>query len=131
MSGLSPKFPLSLDTGDINYKLNKTYKELIAQNLKNLLLTSPGERVMEPRFGAGLRRYFFEPMLPETFMEIKESIFEQVQVYMPFIEIIEVGFHESDDISVNPNFLSVTLKYAITPLQETDVIVLENSFSEF
>ena len=44
MSGLSPKFPLTYSGADGHYSLNKTYSSMIQQNLKNLVLTSPGER---------------------------------------------------------------------------------------
>ena len=43
---------------------NKTYstKEQIKSNLINLLLTDKGERIMNPEFGADLRRSLFENM---------------------------------------------------------------------
>tara|TARA_R100000808_G_C2148047_1_gene156113 strand:- start:779 stop:1174 length:396 start_codon:yes stop_codon:yes gene_type:complete len=128
MKGLSPKFPLVLNTAEITYQLNVSYKEMIAQNLKNLLLTSPGERVMEPNFGVGLRNYFFEPLLPETLIQIRENVYSQVGTYMPFVEIIDVEFFESDDVGANPNMLSVKIMYAITPLQEVDTLSINNDF---
>ena len=56
--GLSPKLPLTKDPQD-GYALNKEYVELVQQNLKMILLTAPGERIMEPEFGVGLRNYLF------------------------------------------------------------------------
>ena len=60
MAGLSPKIPLQRSEVDGFYALNKTHVELVKQNFKNLLLTSPGERIMEPNFGVGLRTFLFE-----------------------------------------------------------------------
>jgi len=57
--GLSVKLPLYLDPDD-GIGLNKTYRESVKQNFLNLLLTIPGERVMIPRFGVGLKRFLFE-----------------------------------------------------------------------
>mgnify|MGYP000439218146 FL=1 len=59
MAGLSPKLPLTKDPQD-GYALNKEYVELVQQNLKMILLTAPGERIMEPEFGVGLRNYLFQ-----------------------------------------------------------------------
>ena len=58
--GLSPKLPLQLDSMMGSYALNKTDKGVIKQNFKNLLLTNPGERIMDVRFGVGLSRFLFE-----------------------------------------------------------------------
>ena len=58
MSGISPKLPLYIDPVD-GIALNKTLKQMTRQNLKMIILTSPGERIMYPKFGVGLRRYLF------------------------------------------------------------------------
>ena len=60
MYGISPKLPLIVNDLDGHYGLNKTIRQAIKQNFKNLILTSPGERVMDIQFGVGLRNYFFE-----------------------------------------------------------------------
>ena len=93
--GLSPKLPLSKDPVD-GYKLNKTYQEMIVQNLKMLILTAPGERIMEPSFGVGLRNYLFLNDTPKIRADISSKIGEQVQKYMPFVEIIDVDFNQVD-----------------------------------
>ena len=59
MQGFSPKLPLSLDPRD-GFLLTKSLPEVVAQNLRMLILTSPGERVMIPAFGVGLYNYLFE-----------------------------------------------------------------------
>ena len=37
-----------------------TTKEQVKSNLLNVLLTEPGERILKPNFGVGLRNYLFE-----------------------------------------------------------------------
>ena len=59
-NGLSAALPLIVDETDGPYRLNKTINELARQNLKIIILTNPGERVMDPLFGVGLQRYLFE-----------------------------------------------------------------------
>ena len=57
MNGIGPKLPLQRDDVYGNYTLISSYAEEIKQNFKNLLLTAPGERMMNPDFGVGLRNY--------------------------------------------------------------------------
>ena len=45
-SGLTPKLPLVRDTIN-DFLLITDYKELVKQNLKNLILTNPGEKIMD------------------------------------------------------------------------------------
>jgi len=69
MSSLSVALPLRYSTTD-GYQMNKTIKRLIKQNLKMLLLTNPGERVMDPTFGVGLSAYLFENFAEDVYAEI-------------------------------------------------------------
>jgi len=55
-SGLSPKLPLTVSEVFGPYNLNTNFEDLAKQNLKMLILTIPGERIMDPNFGVGLRR---------------------------------------------------------------------------
>jgi phage baseplate assembly protein W len=128
MKGLSPQFPLRYDDQFGFYKLNVTYKDMIRQNLKNLLLTNQGERVMDINFGVGLRTYFFEPMTSATYGKISEQINAQVKKYMPFVAVNHVDFRGGDDINGTANILGVTVRYTIVPLQDTDRIdILESA----
>ena len=94
--GLSPKLPLSKNPVD-GYSLNKTYKEMIIQNLKMLVLTAPGERIMEPSFGVGLRNYLFLNDDPKIRADISSKIDEQVKKYMPFVEVLGIDFNQIEN----------------------------------
>ena len=59
----SPKLPLTSTDEDGPWGLNKTLLETTKQNFKNLLLTNPGERVMDTFFGVGLSRFLFAQVL--------------------------------------------------------------------
>ena len=130
MQGISPKLPLEKDEIDGVYSLNKTLKESVKQNFKNLLLTSPGERVMEPTFGVGLRHYLFEPMTSSVYSKIRSKISAQVERYLPFIKIIDVSFLESDATELGiEGYLSVKVSYNIIPLQQTDVLAINSDLN--
>ncbi len=65
MSGIGPKLPLIKDQNN-GFALTRTIKENIKQSLKMLILTNPGERIMLPEYGVGLRRFLFENDVPIT-----------------------------------------------------------------
>ena len=56
-NGISVVVPLQKDNEDGFYSLTKTLAQNIKQNFKNLILTSPGERVMIADFGVGIRNF--------------------------------------------------------------------------
>ena len=87
MAGISVKLPLATDKQYGVYSLNKTFKQVTKQNLKHLLLTIPGERVMDTNFGAGLIKALFEMNTPELNGSIDSRIRKQVKLYMPYIKI--------------------------------------------
>ena len=94
MYGISPKLPLIVDSLDGHYGLTKTIRETIKQNFKNLILTAPGERIMDLQFGVGLRNYFFENFTTEVGENIKFRILNQTKLYMPFIEINSIDVNQ-------------------------------------
>ena len=120
-SGLSPKLPLQLDVKD-GYALNKTYIEVVGQNLKMLILTAPGERIMDPEFGVGIRNYLFEMNSSITYEEINTRISRQVNKYMPFLDVRTVILGPNDMQDANPNLMKVQVEYYIKPLQVFDAV---------
>ena len=125
MSNISPVLPLRLDPTN-GFANNHTELQAIIQDLKMLLLTSPGERVMDPEFGVGMRNFLFEQNNSSTYSRIKAKIIKQTQEYLPFLEIQEVLFDsENNNSNVKPNALMVTLKFAIMPLGITGSTTIE------
>ena len=107
--GLSIALPLSLDEKDGPYKSNMTLDEVAQQNIKMIVLTSPGERVREPDFGVGIRNYLFEQETPFLANDIRKRISDQVQRYAPFIKIQKLNINIDSD----NGFLSVEIRYAV------------------
>lgn len=124
MSGLSVKLPLSIDDVDGAYALNKNYKDLVKQNLRCVLLTDPGERIMDMSFGVGLKHKLFEQNTPVTREDIKNEIAAQIGKYLPYLEIEDIIIEEIAD----GNGISVHISYEIVPLSVSDFISV--AFSE-
>jgi len=117
-SGLSVALPLVTSEIFGAYDLNTNFFELAKQNLKMLVLTIPGERIMDPDFGIGLRRYLFEQNTTDTQDKITEKILEQTALYLPYIEINDIQYvTPEDNPDLYPHNLSVNIVFTITPLQ--------------
>jgi phage baseplate assembly protein W len=126
MHGYGPKLPLKTTPEDGKYGLTKSINENVAQNIKNLVLTCPGERIMDPVFGVGLKNYLFEINSVDTAERIASNITKQAGLYMPNININNVDFkmpQDSDKAERSPdyyttseidsNLLGITITYSI------------------
>ena len=118
--GIAPKLPLTITKAE-GLLNTLTLEENIKQNLKGLFLTSPGERVMDPAFGVGLRRFLFEMNIPGTRAKIENRITEQIERYMPFVIIqrLRVATHPE-----NENVVEIDFKYSISGIATDQVLNL-------
>ena len=121
LEGISVGLPLAYDNQDGPYKLNKTILQAIKQNFKNLVLTSPGERVMLPEFGVGIYNFLFENINNETFNRVAERIAEQTSIYLPVINLEAVDFITNEnDSNLGLNEIGVVIRYNILPFNGSD-----------
>ena len=114
--------------GDLNVSDNSgfhmvtTLKGNIKQNLKMLILTNPGERVMDPNFGVGIRRYLFEVVSDEVYAEIDSKIKQQVSLYLPYLKITRVQFARDPN---NENRINLKIVYSVPRLSLFDELNTE------
>lgn len=131
MAGLAPKLPL-LDGQEVGYDLLQTLDQVVHQNLKNLLLTAPGERVMDPNFGVGLRLYLFELDTRSLRRDINKRIRQQVSIYLPFVNLINISIFDPNEetapvkeTGMSSNVLRINVTYKIVPLGLIDTLELD------
>ena len=124
MQGYSPKLPLMYDrTEDGLYGLNKTLLETIKQNLKMLLLTNPGERIMDSSFGVGMKRYLFEQDNFSVRTDLQNKIISQVNKYLNYINIENITF--SDPGANEENIMFVSIRYSVPKLNINDELNIQ------
>lgn len=116
--GLSPLLPLSFSK-EGPYNLIVELSGLVKQNFKNLILTEPGERIMDADFGVGLKQYLFENKTNSLQQEIIENINNQKARYMPYVNIDDIQFENDDN---EPNYLGISIYYSIPSLSIQDVL---------
>lgn len=66
------------------------YEEDIRQAIRIILDTEPGERVMRPDFGAGLRQLLFEPINTTTLALARHRVERALIVWEPRIDQVGV-----------------------------------------
>ena len=116
--GFAPRLPLERSLED-GYGLLKNVRSLAQQNLKMLLLTAPGERVMDPNYGVGLRRYLFENDTPDLETKLTQAITRQISIYMPYIEIRELLILTPRDVEDMPdNSMQLRIVYSISSMED-------------
>lgn len=74
-----------------------TYDQAKA-NLKNLLLTAKGERIMQPNFGCGIHSLLFEPLDGVFEDKLQTVITETVSYWLPYITIEEIDVEMTDEM---------------------------------
>lgn len=68
----------------------KEGKDLLYESIIRILMTAPGERVMRPDFGAGMRDNLFELVTPDYLQDIAISIHSSLMRYEPRLVVKEV-----------------------------------------
>jgi phage baseplate assembly protein W len=85
---------------------------------------------MIPAFGAGIRQLLFEPITEELFSRVRSRIFNQVRIYMPFVNVEDVVFNTlRNKQDLGPNEVQVSIVYNILPLDARDTLTISNSAS--
>src|SRR3954471_2698630 len=82
----------------------------VRESIRIILLTEPGERLMLPTFGAGLRRFLFEPNTPATRRLIADRIEESLRLWERRIAVDNVRV---DPDLVEPQAVLATIEYRL------------------
>jgi phage baseplate assembly protein W len=92
-------FPVSPDstTRELRYA-EGPYK--VGQSIWIILDTEPGERVMRPGFGCGLRRYLMKPNTSATRASIQRDVERALSAWEPRIDAREITVEAGADPSL-------------------------------
>ena len=93
--------------------------ELIRQSIDTILDTEPGERIMLPSFGCGLRRYLMEPNTLATRTAMAEDITTALNLWEPRIRLLHVAVTPGED----PTLVWIDIAYERTADRRPDNLV--------
>src|SRR5215475_8829094 len=85
--------------------------EKIRQSIKIILDTEPGERVMRPTFGCGLRRYLMKPNSAAVRASIQADVQRALTQFEPRIDVLGVQVVPSDE---EPSRIDIHIRFQLT-----------------
>jgi phage baseplate assembly protein W len=93
----------------------------VLESIRIILTTEPGERLMLPTFGAGLRSFLFEPNIPATHRLIEERVRHALQRWEPrvLVDSIVVARYPDD-----PARATVSITYTLVATRASERIEL-------
>jgi hypothetical protein len=72
----------------------------VQQSIRIILETEPGERIMRPTFGCGLRRYLMRPNSGATRALIRHDVELALGAFEPRVRVTELAVEPGDDPSL-------------------------------
>lgn len=122
-------FPLRVD-GASGQVARAGYPEHVRQLLRQLLLTSPGERVCLPEFGCGLRRLVFAPQSAALAATVRIQVQQAIMTWLADqVDLVDVVVRSGADPAsgVDEGELLVTVKYVLRETRTTDDLLVRVS----
>ena len=118
VNSINYKFPLKSYRRGF-FQGNTDTISAVRENIKTLLLTTKGERVMHGELGTMipvLQGQLFEPITrEETFENIRLEIETAIQTYLPYIRILNISMITQDEEPIlGNNKIRINMSYAIS-----------------
>ena len=95
-------------TGGV-FTVNYTTIEQVKDNIRNLVLTSPGERPYHPNFGVGVYELLFDNATDEVLNTIEERVQGQIEYWLPYVTLHEAFVSRAQN---NPNRVNIGVTYS-------------------
>lgn len=108
-------------SGETPFAQTFTSFEAAKANLRNLLLTQRGERIMQPEFGTGIHSLLFEPMDNQFEDRLIDTITESVGFWLPYIDIEEIEIEMTDEMK-DRNRANLHVTFRVANQIETDSV---------
>jgi phage baseplate assembly protein W len=103
----------------INFSKNGVFETLTSAdqqglaNLKNLILTFPGERYGYPTFGCNLKKIVFEPNTMIVKEQIQTVIETAIANFTPYINIQNIEIITAEDDPTFEHYIKITLTFTV------------------
>lgn len=86
-----------------------TTSDQIKSDIINFVLTSKGERVLNPNFGSNIKQQLFETLSPTSTDNISNILKDELRLNFPSVLINEISVVPQYDM----NSISITINYSI------------------
>jgi uncharacterized protein len=99
------------------------------ENLKTLLLTRIGERIMQPTYGTDLITILFEPNLSSLKSEIQTLIQEPISYWLPYINIESIDVVTNEDDPTLIHNIKITINYSVDNFELNTITIVSDDSS--
>mgnify|MGYP006278284073 CR=1 FL=1 len=82
---------------------------IVKNDILQLLLTNPGERVYRPNFGVGLRLYLFEQEDDTSVSGLRSTIIDQISIYEKRVTLDTLDIKRQSDLNTLKLHMEFTL----------------------
>jgi phage baseplate assembly protein W len=118
------QFPLTLQPDGVPGQVD--HEAAVAQSIRIILGTDPGERLMRPTFGAGLSTFVFEPINPATMTRIRNQVRAALVDWEARIDVIDVRVTPEPERGL----LTIDLEYRVRATNSLHNLVYPFYFDE-
>src|SRR3954464_8650579 len=115
--GTGPAFPIR--PGPDGRLAYVTGDHIIRQSIETILDTDPGERIMLPTFGCGLRSFLMQPNSASTRAAIQAEVTDALTRWEPRIQLTNVAVTPADD----PSLVWIEIGYVLLVDRRPDNLV--------
>jgi Bacteriophage baseplate protein W len=112
-------YPFRIDAGSSQAGQAPGYERHVQDMLRQLLLTSPGERTCLPEFGCGLRQLVFAPQSEALVATVRIQIRQAVERWLD--GVVTLG---DVDVASDEGLLLVTVNYGVVDTLTSDRLEL-------
>jgi phage baseplate assembly protein W len=98
-----------------------TTKDQIKSNLINLVLTTRGERIMNPLFGTDLKNFLFEGITDVNIENLKLDLLNSINFFIPEITVIDISIIPDTDY----NLINLSIDYRLNISNASDQITVQ------
>jgi len=119
IKSIAPKFPIQVDLGEGIVPIKEdNLTEVVKFQLKNLILTRPGEKISDADFGVGLSNFLFSQHTARV-PAIKSRILQQINRYCNYFDHLDVKVAISSKSDLQ---ITVNIRFVITEFKVKDEI---------
>jgi len=112
---------LPIQIGNTAFNQSFTTYEQAKSNIKNLLLTKKGERIMQPNFGSGLQELLFDFNDDTLSEKIEETITTSLENWLPYIVVQQINVNQSND-NKDKNTVGITISFNVRNSPELNTV---------
>jgi uncharacterized protein len=116
-------FPFRIDPAS-QQTAQAGYAAHVDQMVRQLLLTTPGERVDLPQFGCGLRSLVFGPNTDALAATVKLRVIQGLSQWLAdAVNVVDVVVGGSGEV-LEPGTIAVTVTYTLIDTQTTQAVTV-------